>query len=169
MPVGYLFPDHNVFEVAAKHGQIRVLEWAQGLDLDWYSEVEFQFAAGTGDISIFESTHSAGRDLAWCEYSVQRIAVHNGQTDVLRWLKDHDLLDPDTLMIWDWAAQYGSIETLDWALQNGYPLDSDAVALEVAHVQQNVVEWAFEHGAERKSECCRTAAYWGDLGMLQFL
>lgn len=59
---------------------------------------------------------------------------------------------------------------LDWALQNGYPLDNGFVVRNaILFNSQNVVSWAREHGDEWNVKHCTLAAQCGKLSMLQWL
>jgi hypothetical protein len=127
---------------AVKHGKLEVLQWI--------AQVEPK-----------EATAQLTSAVPLCQ-----LAAHNGDLDVLQWLRTHGYpWDSTTCYI---AARGGHLEVLQWARRNACAWDTLTCAEAAAGGHLEVLQWARSNGCEWNAAICSLAARFGHLEILKW-
>nr|WIL04759.1 ankyrin repeat-containing protein [Cedratvirus duvanny] len=109
------FVPKNVCTIAAKNGQLKVLQWARANGYSW-NEDTCVYAAKEGHLEILQWLRANG--CPWDEYTCAYTA-ENGHLKVLQWARANGCpWDENTCA---YAVYNGQLEVLQWARSNGCP------------------------------------------------
>lgn len=165
---GFDYLHHLAFEDSALRGHTRVLKWAESKNMDWYSVGLHTNAGASGHVEIFEWIHSTGK-AAHVPEEAGIYAAENGHIAILRWLKEHQMLD-SAENLWHYAGRGGRTEVLDWLGENGYEFRPDLIyGGACSGGQKSVLFWGRDHDMAWDEATCSYAAQYGNLPILQWL
>jgi len=116
-----------VFKAAARNGHLHVLQWlvANGYMMPRYIGLD---AAAGGHLCVLQWLHTNDE----MNYCACPNAAEHGHLHILQWAKSvcicFDRAIPDSVKIYTCtaAAHGGQLNTLQWLVENGYPIDIDS-------------------------------------------
>jgi len=188
---GGLF-DEDTCSVAAREGQLRILQWLRARECPWDKRT-CRAAARNGHLQLLKWAREEGcpwdyltcsgaaygghlqllmwareQGCPWDGGSCSRAAAAGGHLETLKWLKEEECpLDKWTCYE---AAEGGNLVVLMWLREEGCLLDewSCRGAAESGHLE--VLKWLREVGCPWDESTCEEAARFGDLeGNLEVL
>ncbi|CAB9505085.1 ankyrin repeat protein [Seminavis robusta] len=146
----------------ARHGRLRVLEWAHNKGYEWNGDTA-EAAAESGQLEVLQWLHEQGCTVN--EWTCTA-AAGGGHLRVLKWAREQNC---------SWniyaaadAARYGHFETLKWAIENGCYWDTNTCsgAAEAGHF--GILKWAREKGCPWDKRTCTSAANSGHLEIVKW-
>jgi hypothetical protein len=186
---GILF---NSFEVAARHGQINVLNWLcakHGMPLGGLFVRVIDIAAQHGHINVLEWAVANGGSLAYTSCP----AARNGHLHVIKWIVEHGC--PRNLYAIQYALQAGHMDIAEYLYSRGWKINCNAcyeVAKDghlasvlwmrsrgaswgsftrraVADDDLKLLKWGHENGAPWSTSSLILAAYRGHTDIVEYL
>jgi Ankyrin repeats (3 copies) len=126
---------------AAGSGELDLIKWLISIGCQWTEEC-FRTAARRGRINIIEWGLDSGYTMNVAR--VETSAVHNGQTEVLDWLrKNIHALSAD---ICAKAARVGNLEIIQWLCGEGYPWDEKNNIMVIKSGEHDTLDWILANG-----------------------
>jgi hypothetical protein len=161
-------PTTRMFQKAAANGHVSVFEWAEAKDFKpWNSDRIFLSAISNERIRLMEwlveRRNAPRRSVA--------LAAELGKVNVLRWLKERDLIGRKmNHNIWYDTAYGGHVEVLEFLHTNGYNVPPAFVVRGgVDGNQMEVLAWTRDSSVGWDESFCAYAASAGNLHALQWL
>lgn len=180
----------NTCAIAARKGDLPMLQWARGRGAPWTNDVSYEAANGGHlEVLMWAIDHGAGwhpkacliaaekghlevlkwarsNGALWDDRSIGRQAVISGHLHVLEWMHDFSLpLPPDLSLL---AAQYQHLKILDWAKKKGCAVDSEVCKAAAIRGNLGILQWARENGIEWHSDTLFEAARWNQIPILEW-
>lgn len=150
-------------EVAAKCGNLPVLQWARSKDFWWhFCTAE---AARNGHLHVLKYAVARGAPLG---PFLERDAAQSGSVEVIKWLHEEELIEVGS-GTWAYAAAEGNLNIIKWGYENGlvewreYTCEN---AARYGHLE--VLKYVRSKGCPWDSLTCIHAAREGQLDVLQW-
>ena len=155
--------DSQLTYYAARAGHLDILKWAREKNLPW-DEYTCKNAALTGQLACLQWLHDNG--CPWDESTTENAAL-GGHLNVLKYARSAGCPSwLDSICIA--AAQSGSIEALQWILENDGSWDERAAAAAASEGHWELLKWAHDYGCPMVDERVCAAAV-KNLPMLKWL
>ena len=132
--------DAMTCSMAAKHGDLQMLQWARMNGCPWDSST-CSSAAENGHLEVLQWARMNG--CPWDKYTCA-FAANNGHLGVLQWA--HETGCPWDSSICSFAAENGHLEVIQWAHVNGCPWDTYTCAFAANNGHLGVLQWAHMNG-----------------------
>jgi hypothetical protein len=143
----------NTCTIAARKGDLEMLQWARKRGAPWHTEVSYEAAKG-GHLELLMWAIDNGA--VWHPKSCA-IAAEKGHLEVLRWARSNGALWNDA-MVGRQAIMNGHLHVLEWMHDFSIPLPSDLSQLAAQFQQIKILEWAKQKGYAIDNEVCKAAA-----------
>jgi hypothetical protein len=121
--IRYYYPEkiqgilnNEIFNEAAKHGNIRLMKWLKANECPWDSET-FEYAVIHGNLENMKWLKANG--CPW-DSSTFTYAADHGNLENMKWLKENGC--PWNAITFEAAAENGNLENMKWLKENGCPL-----------------------------------------------
>lgn len=137
--------DANVCASAAEGGHFEILKWLREIGCEWNPEVTMS-AARHNHFEILKWAYENGCEI---DSMVCANAAVSGNLEMIKWLKEKGCPIWSNFFL-SHAAGKGHTHVMDWALENGYPIDDRIVqrAGKEAVYQGSIegLNWLVTHG-----------------------
>lgn len=183
----------NIFDYAAEHDHMKVLEWALSIGLRPQSDhaIYSIHLMRRGDFDMLQRFKDHGCPIAygilmdaakegnyagleWCKSngigwnSACYFIACCGNLDMLRWARAQGSDDWGEDVCWA-AARGGWLDTLQWLRANGCPWDESTCKFAASNGHLEVLQWARANGCPWDSDTiCWFAGRWGHFDVLKW-
>lgn len=164
----YNISEKGIWKEAARTGQLNVLQWLKNQGVKFLREI-YNLAIISGDLNALLYLEEEG--FSPDRFSLEKAVIFN-QIDIVNhcWERTKDRLSPlNFSIILENAAYYGSLSSIKFLVEKGYPLTEKVYEQALASNNRNLLEYLDSIHCPQSKTVCYTAALYGYFTSLKYL